>query len=323
MKKILLIINDCHFSDRPPAWRVDTYRDDILVKLEECVTIAQQLMRHKEIVNGAASVEVIITGDVFHQKAASKVSHYLVQRVYEIISKFPCKVGILAGNHDLAAGRIDSIRKQPIGTILKNPNVFDMSSGGTWYDGLPGTYGYMDDSMWRNLNAFEAKNHILFCHMPIAPPGITYPYPYVSADADVFKKWQCVFYGHQHDSDGCYTHNKTMFVNYGSIARGSLTPKTLRTVPAVAVCEVIESKVVSVIPYVLKSVRPVKDVFRVVEYQERKAHDEDVDKFIDSLSTSEVSMLTIKGLMNLVSNMDIEEDVKVKATTILEEQQEC
>jgi len=36
----LLVVNDPHVSDRPPACRTNSYRDDILNKLRETVEIA-------------------------------------------------------------------------------------------------------------------------------------------------------------------------------------------------------------------------------------------------------------------------------------------
>lgn len=313
-----LIIGDPHCSDKAPACRTETYREDILNKLCETVDIAKD-----KVVD-----YVLYVGDLFHRKAASQVSHYLVQRIYDIMTAYPCPVIIIAGNHDLQAGRLDSIVKQPLGVIIKNPNVIYWETGHRILsidqipqfsmDIISGTYDFMGDSILGSVKRFEAKNDILVCHMPIAPPFVSYPYPHISSESDTFQRWQTVIYGHQHSNDGQYGVGTTNFINYGSIARGSLTVKSLTAKPAVCIWDMHSVTGSSIIE--LTSVKPAGEIMRIAEYHTKALREEDVQQFIDSLSESELCVLTEDELIKKISTMDIDRDIKEYAVEILKEQ---
>ena len=86
-----LIIGDQHLADRPPSARTDTYRDDILNKLEWIIDRAND-----------EKVDFILNeGDVFHIKRPDRNSHYLLQEAARIFGKSNAPVRIVPGNHDL------------------------------------------------------------------------------------------------------------------------------------------------------------------------------------------------------------------------------
>lgn len=104
-----LCIGDVHLSDRPPSIRTDTYTEDILAKLKAAVALAKK----------ESCEAVVLAGDVFHLKAPSRNSHAHVQRTGEVLTSAGLPVLIVPGNHDLSNDRLDSLKKQPLGTLAK------------------------------------------------------------------------------------------------------------------------------------------------------------------------------------------------------------
>ena len=307
----ILIVNDPHLSDQAPVSRTESYTEDILAKLVE----AGELAATYEVVC------VLIPGDLFHQKQSWKVSHRLVQRVIDIFENYPCPVELIAGNHDLAAGRLDSLQKQPLGVLLKSSNVhwadnvigFDM-------DVIHGTGEFMRGDIEAQLSQKPANNKILVAHMPIAPPSQTYPYPFVGAESSVFARWKGVIYGHQHAEDGFYRVGDTWFLNFGSICRGALLASNLERKPKVVLADInLSTGEIDVTPILLVTARPAEEVFRLKEVRQSKLNKEDAQKFLSSLSSTSFTFTsTDQVVKHIQAAVDVEEDVKRAAIGILE-----
>ena len=108
-------INDIHLSDNPPINRTRHYQDEIFDKLDYAF--------------GLESNAILLTGDVFHHHHPQKTTHYLVGRLWEFIEKHNKPVYVIVGNHDVYAGRIDDLNKQPLGMLLKHPLVTLLEDG--------------------------------------------------------------------------------------------------------------------------------------------------------------------------------------------------
>ncbi|MBU1122950.1 MAG: metallophosphoesterase, partial [Candidatus Omnitrophica bacterium] len=115
----ILVINDPHTSDKPPRYRTASYNDDIFDKMDQAVRIG-----HENSVDFG-----VITGDLFHNPQAGKNSHLLVNRWMRFFYESELDWYILPGNHDLSAGRLASINKQPIGVLANHPNVTLLEDG--------------------------------------------------------------------------------------------------------------------------------------------------------------------------------------------------
>ena len=304
----ILIVNDPHLSDQAPVSRTESYTEDILNKLVEIGELAETY-----------KVEfVMITGDLFHQKQAWKVSHRLVQLVIDIFERYPCRVELTVGNHDIAAGRLDSLQKQPLGVVLKSSNV--QTSLSCSFDVIHGTGEFIRGDIESQVAQREVKHKILVAHMPIAPPSQTYPYPFVGAESSVFARWKGVIYGHQHAEDGFYTCGRTWFLNFGAICRGALLASNLERKPKVVLADIdVATGEIDVTPILLATARPAEEVFRLKEAQQSKLNKEDAQKFLSSLSSTSFAFTSIDQVVKHIQvAVDVEEDVKRAAIGILE-----
>lgn len=223
----LLILGDVHLSDRAPSSRTETYCQDILDKVRWCCDYAGQ-----ERLDG-----ILALGDVFHVKAASRTSHWLVQETAEAFHRFPGETWIVPGNHDLSQDRLDSLSSQPLGSLALAPRIHLLDG----YLEAWGIYGipYLDsfDEFADRLARRPAGTRAIATHASIFPPGDHPPYDHIPAEeiAERLEPGMAVLYGHIHSPHGAYRVGGVWFSNFGAISRGSLHEETLRRIPRVAI----------------------------------------------------------------------------------------
>lgn len=315
-----LIVNDPHLSDVPPRNRTETYVEDIRAKLEESFEIAKQ----KRVSH------VIITGDVFHNKAANRVSYRLTQNVMRLFDDCDFSVIIAVGNHDISNGRLDSVERQPIGVF------HNMRSGircveenyivavcdefehcwSTKFDVVPGVAEVMGDGILEYMNK-DWKGDYLIAHMPIAMPHETPIWPHISSREDIFQRWKCVIYGHIHEYHGFYKVGGTWFLNLGAISRGSIKESDLTRKPKVAYLELGDGEP-EVEEIELTCAKPASEVFKLIELAEKAESDENVAMFLTSLKETMMDFVDVNSLIKVIENSDMESEVKSEAVGILE-----
>ena len=320
MMKFLIIL-DPHLSDTSPRSRTETYTEDILDKLKESFIIAVQ----KKVDH------VIIPGDMYHNKAANRVSYRLTQRVMEIINLANVSVIIVPGNHDLSNGRLDSVERQPLG-VFRNMKrgikckkgeylraavgAIDDCTDYTDFSIIPGVAEVMGNNILEYMNK-PWKGDYLIAHMPIAMPQETPIWPHISSREEIFQRWKGVIYGHVHDYHGFYTVGNTWFLNLGSISRGSIRESDLTRKPKVAYIELGDGEPV-VEEIELTCVKPASEVFKLVELAEKAESDENVEKFLSSLKDTMLEFVDINSLVRDIQSSALESEVKGVSIEILE-----
>lgn len=105
----ILFFTDPHNSDTPPLRRTKSYREDILAKQEFIIPYAKKCDF------------TIIGGDVYHQKNPDRISHYLVNRIAEIYREYG-QLFIVPGNHDID-NAVEELKYNPLATLAKLPNI--------------------------------------------------------------------------------------------------------------------------------------------------------------------------------------------------------
>lgn len=307
-----LQINDVHASDKPPVNRTDAYTDDIFTKLVEAVTLAYR--------NQCEFIAV--TGDLFHIPKPSRTSHALVRRWLGIIDTWTERGPwlIVAGNHDLAAGRLDSIESQPIGVLAQHAGVALLSYGASEVYSIAGVrvigigWDYkMDAEFMKHRMEFEGLD-IVLAHAPIAQKSNPF-YPTVRPE-DIAGMARVICYGHMHAPEPPYEVGGTMFSNPGALARGALSTEDLGRQPQVAIVEVTP-KSVSVEYVQLDSARLSSEVFRVEAAQVRKASNEAVTQFVENLGETAVEAVTAESLAEEVERVAKDQKVADLARDIL------
>jgi len=328
----LMFIGDVHAADAPPSKRTDSYKDEILEKLREIVEIAE-----KEAVDA-----VLFAGDIFHHKEPRRVSHRLIQELIEIFLSFPegVTVYILVGNHDITMGRLDSLEKQPLGVLGGLPNVellmwnCERLSADVLLHPIPGVPG-VEVSHYEAFRPREVKHNIIVSHQSVVPDkkkemAVLRNKSFIHDAAEVAKTTTAdiVLYGHQHRRDGVYTkkgrsklpyeRSDKLFVNLGSICRGTIGDEDLNKKPAVFILDLLdegyEYKEIE-----LTRVRPSSEVFKLEEHFEQKSRREDIDEAASLRNNMTVESLSIDSVIATTPTRDdVGENVKQKALELLQ-----
>lgn len=294
--KPILLIGDIHLADKPPSIRTETYTDDILAKLEAAVSMAKD-----------ASAEcIVLAGDVFHIKTPTRNSHALVQRTGEVLTAAGIPVFIVPGNHDLSNDRLESLSRQPLGTLAKMEGIELLIGGNADYRifGLPYLHDWATDlPVWMSkykkwADQCKAADFdfwpLMVTHAPIFPPGEEPPYEYIGSDdwAHMMQNGDCL-YGHIHDPHGIYKPNPATNVtlcNNGAISRGSLHEKTLKREPKVTLWHGTAGAFETLpLPF-----RPASAVFKLHEKEDVDEKESRVTEFLESIGKTSLDGLSIE-----------------------------
>jgi DNA repair exonuclease SbcCD nuclease subunit len=315
-----LLIGDIHLADRPPSIRTETYTDDILDKLQAAIGLAHE--------HGCDAI--VSAGDVFHIKTPTRNSHALVQRTGDLLRSSNLPVLIVPGNHDLTNDRLDSLRRQPLGTLAKMEGI-DLLIGPSFefpLFGLPYLHDFANDlPRWMKTyrewaDAQKADNFdfwpLMVTHAPLFPVGETPPYEYIAADdwAGLMEKGDC-YYGHIHDPHGDYQPDPSVPVrmcNNGAISRGSLHEATLKREPAVTVWD-STAKPEQRFTRLPLPFRPAEAVFRLKEKEDVDERNNRVGEFLESVGSTRLDGLSLEEVREQARTRGLEP----RTLTLIEE----
>ena len=235
-----LFRTDIHQSDNSPvSWKAD-YTEEIWNSLEQVGTLAR---RHE--VNA-----VLDGGDYFHVKAPTKNSHYLVQKTASIHLGYPCPILFATGNHDVRYNNMDTLERQPLGTLYTS-KVFEQLGERVFEDGdlrvrvvgVP----YNPNLTLNELMSIQKKKgdtHLIAVIHALAalkpPPSVEdfWNEPVFSYESLVSRNGPDVFmFGHWHKDQGVEVVGGKHFINQGALSRGSLVRENLERIPKVALVE--------------------------------------------------------------------------------------
>lgn len=304
------LVGDVHLADRPPSIRRETYLEEILAKLEFAV----------EHANETQADALIQAGDLIHVKAPSRTSHALVQKCIDVLSRAEMPVLIVPGNHDMSNDRIESLPKQPLGTVGKAPGI-DLLMGG--HPTLP-IFGipYLWDfptllpgrtKKWHEWRG-DREDVLLVTHAPIFPPGETPIYDFIAAEdwAKLQKVGAC-YYGHIHDPHGTYEVGGVTFCNQGAISRGSLHEATLKRKPAITDFE--DGTFIRVeVPH-----KPASEVFRLKEKEDVDQRQGRVTEFLDGVEQTTLEVLTVEEVVAHAEQMGLKQRTLEELRDCIEE----
>ena len=333
-----LIFGDLHIADKAPAGRVDDYMETVLGKLD---SIAALCKKYK-------AEFAVSLGDVYHIKQPNRVSHSLVQRLIEAFKDFPCKVYVVPGNHDYGPEGIDSLHKQPLGTLEKAGAVelllemkgFGVKEGNPEFWLIPRPYnavaegvhtGEVDPSYYailpeeQKLMGGRPAPVIGLAHGSILAPGDSRPYPHLTVDQIPGLDDYALFVsGHLHECLGVVEVGQTPFANPGSITRTSRNIAAYaRTVEVLVVTVDKGELTVEEVP--LPGVRPALEVFGRREPDDTPEIDapaDEISKFVELLGQGiRADKMSIPDLLASVAADigPIEPKVKAEVQRHLEE----
>lgn len=289
----LTIIGDVHLSDTPPGRRNEGYYEQIMAKLTEIMA--------------TPSDAFVWIGDVFHHKAANRVPHRMVMDLLDLMDGTrPALHFFVPGNHDLADGSIESLDRQPLGVLLRDPNarllIDPVDFNGTTLMGIPGTAAVCDAAVPLEIPGVD----LCFAHAPISienKPWATY------RPADIDNMASTIIYGHQHDEAG---YKDTRCWATGAISRGSVTEAD--HTPSFLTWQ---DGNISVVPII--NVAPSEDVYRWGEHAAEKVDLTNMATFVASLTEARLKGFSRDALIADIHKLGtVSQNVRTAAIEILE-----
>ncbi len=238
----ILFVGDVHLSDRPPLGRVEGYREQILAKMVEVGEISA-----REEVDAT-----VFLGDIFHSKRPMFTSHYLVQQVQAVFSRYFGAIMIVPGNHDQGPEGIESLQRQPLGVLNEQAAILLAGNTNRMGKGEAGSIISRPYDANRDLDpAYYALTdeekqlpapRIVVAHGSLVPKDDPnwaaeyhhYALPVEDIDTEGI---DLLVSGHIHEPFGPITlNNGTIFFNPGSISRTSRKAVNFERVPKVVLC---------------------------------------------------------------------------------------
>lgn len=288
-----LLVGDIHLADRPPSSCTSTYLEDLFDLLEQTVTLESRF----------ECDATIWAGDVFHVKAASRNSHRMVQRTIEIGRQYKNWL-IVPGNHDMEHDRLDSLAKQPLGTLFKAgavPCVGNIT---------PMLYGVPWQQDWSQFKPpVMEPDGLVVAHAPLYPATLRPPH-----DEYVSMAWWAseqhdgsVYYGHVHDLHGVTKEGYVWFCNQGALTRGSLHEDNLLRKVAVTIWEPellhIKRESGTEGPFKRWELvhRPASEVFRLSDVKAVKDAKLRLDEFVEAVGSTVVDRVTTESVLAAAS----------------------
>lgn len=310
----IIFVGDIHAADRPPAGRVDGYREQILAKLREIGSLT----------NDASAV--VLLGDVFHQPRANLVSHSLVKALIDRFVDYACPIYAAVGNHDMGEEGIDSLHRQPIG-VLEASGAIQI---------VHGTVG-VGEGVWLDFRHYNARRDadpayyatavpnkyplVLVAHGSLVPPGEARPYPTVSV-ADIpheegTRPYSLIVSGHIHEDMGITAlSGGGYFANCGSIARVSRTHGNLTRRPRI-LSATWEDGDVTFDTYELESALPAAEVFHAPDETTDVEASDEIKRFAAALSQGLATESV--DIRELVNSLECGADAKAHIIRLLTE----
>lgn len=278
----ILIVGDIHLSDKNPISRIDDYNEAIFKKLDQIYFIAVE-----NRVDG-----LVLLGDIFHLKSASRNSYRTVIRMMQYIKRFKA-VGIpvlkLVGNHDLIHGDITSVRTQPIGVLGEMDNVYDgllinvahhidMQVIGIDYTNEP-----MDKQLERIQSIERTARCMVVClHTNVAESGALFKEVAIRTDEITNKNIDVIVNGHIHYPTLLRMNSSGIaYIQPGSISRESCDDENIKRDINVVLLGFdgvdIKTKVIKL------DVEPAEKIFDLTTRNRVKSQDKRVEFFVDTL----------------------------------------
>lgn len=316
MKKFL-VVGDLHLADRPPAGRVDDYRQTALNKMRAISSIC----RNK-------GVELVVQlGDWFHLKQPNRTSHRLVREVIEVCQEFPCPIWTIRGNHDIAPN--ERIEGQPLGVLQKAGVVEVLEEARLWgsvlfiprpwctkEDANPSYYQPTAEEL-----AFPAQYRVMVAHGSVVNPGNRRPFPFVDVcEIPGIEQIDMMACGHLHENLGLSVipglGRPVMFANPGSIMRVSRNQASYSR--KVQVLTVTVEKASLEADFIDIPVAPAVQVFGAKELKPNGFEpNEQIQAFLAQLGEGlRADALTLDELL---ATVNVEDEVKSLIKRLLEE----
>lgn len=318
MSVTLVWRTDVHMADNGPSSRLDDWPTTVLDKLSQVRVLAESV-KADAILDG---------GDFFHVKSPSRNTHALINRVAEHHQNYPCPVYCTPGNHDSVYGDYAFLDQQPLGVLYstgvfrrlydQHEAVFVKDGVKVRVVGIPYHGTSYDMSRFTSLQKGDEDYLICVAHVLASLKGGT-----MFEGEDIIKYEDlldtapdCFLFGHWHKDQGIERLGDKLFINIGSLTRGSLAQDEMERIPASAVITCTAQGMQAQVHRL--SVRRPEEVFDIEGRNRQIKRQVEMDSFVNALKES-LAESEGGSLKDVVASMrDVPDDVREKALSYLE-----
>lgn len=311
----IVTVLDPHFSPSATPLRKGDW-------LEETTESFRQILKFAE---SAGAALIVVAGDIFHLKTPSRNPLWFVNSVIRLFKESKVPIAGIAGNHDLAFGRIESLWDRPIGSLViaggmtlldHDPVIIEMGQTKVRIEGS--SYEHGSAEAVRSLRKGDANYLIGVGHFWFGPKtGEFFGEPVYGPDFLNSSEVDCYVIGHHHQDQGILrSEGKTYFV-HGSMNRTGMHEDDLKRKPAVGLMTIretsLEGKVVRL------RTKPAEEVFDMEVREEMREEERKLEAFVESLAIQGMSW---DDPNTLVEMMPISEEVRERAKQYLKTAEE-
>lgn len=323
----ILMFQDLHVADKAPPFRKDDYLGVVEAKLSQLKTIVEKL-----------GVQAVINaGDTFHRKKPGENSHLLVQNVIKWFKDIPCPLYGVVGNHDITRDDLESLKKQPLGTVIE-AGAMQRLEGVTVK--LPGLDGF---EVW--LNGLDFRRDISEVRLyleslskipkkteegnPIVLVTTLHQYACAGEEGkvfdeaaigyDEFDRYRPDVYvlGHDHRNLGCgKTKGGKALLRPGALTRGSISYEDITRKPSCGWLKITKDDVV--VKTVVLKYREAKEVFDFALKVQKSAAEATQNMFVEELE--KVTQEEGVDVFTWLRKKEVSPKVKQKVLELLESQ---
>jgi len=324
---------DLHIADRGPPYRKDDYHAAVQSKLEQIQLISQRL-RTEATFN---------CGDLFNSKQPMKNSHALVQQAIDFLKGLSGKSYSIVGNHDITKDALESLSKQPMGTVLKSgvtlraERDYSLGLGHDFYNGEDCTCFVAGIDFRRGIQEVREKldrlNNLplydsfgrrmwvtVLLHQYANPgnPGSMFGEESLGYEELKESRIDVFCMGHDHAQYGCIELAPNKYIiRPGSPIRGSIAQEDIRRQPAIAIIK-YNKDTIQAQTCLLKHT-PSEEIFDFVLKQEQAEKKQEENQFIEALNNTEADEGV--NLWDWLQQKDMSNAVRSKVHSLLTENQ--
>ncbi len=287
---------DFHYQGKNSRNRLGNYSEDLLLKLDEIITIAKE-NKCEAILDG---------GDLFESdKPAYKVLDDIADKVEQ--AKIP--VYSLFGNHAMSYGHIENSESTGLAHLQKRSKYFKSLvywKCGNQYEilGLDYIFG-LEDLIKKEGFFFEEnkKWKIAIIHALVTPGPFFKDVSHVQVK-DIQTNADLVLLAHYHKPFKKEINGIT-FLNIGCLGRDNIDEAEIE--PSVLILDT-DKRIYEIVK--LKSAKPAEKIFDLAKYTELKGKEKDIKEFLDSLKNINFQAMDIgQQIVKIGQEQKVEQNV--------------
>ncbi|GEA17775.1 metallophosphoesterase [Moorella sp. E306M] len=315
MSATLVICGDLHYRGSNPRGRLDNFQEALDAKLREVFHVA----RDKE------ATAIIIPGDIFD---SFNTSWSVVADLASLLTEQPCPVLTVMGNHDIAGGNQETVRRTPYGLLARLGLIRDLQMEP--YEFSPEYnliititgHGYnteTDVDMGQftpppdDYPEIRFKIHVVHSMLLEKPPGFDMRHTLVrnvKTTADVIISGHYHLGFPEHPAMCVDRDDGVMFINPGALCRLAATPAEMDRPIGVVLAEIfntgIEDKPGMTCQFIpLQSARPGYEVLSRDHLEAEQEREERINRFLGLLAAEgEAKFLEIQEIIDDIAKRE-------------------